>query len=189
MQDIEPFYGWENLYQAAADKKSPFFGRTYNFRQYENDIYGYYIHPLWDEMSSSTLYCKILFANYERRFVIIELFGEWNDTLNNDVMHLKRNVIDHLSTQGVNQFILIGENILNFHGSWDDDYYAEWFEDVEDGWIAAINVQDFVQTEWIKYHLDYYINFGGTLQLDNWRTQKPARLYELINQLIVRRLM
>jgi len=28
------------------------------------------------------------------------------------------------------QFILIGENVLNFHSS-DDCYYEEWFQDVE----------------------------------------------------------
>jgi hypothetical protein len=61
-----------------------------------------------------------------------------------------------------------------------------WFEDVEDGWIVALNVRDFVQVEWHKYHFDYYINFGGTLQLDNWRTQKPHRLSEEVNQLIIR---
>jgi hypothetical protein len=60
-------------------------------------------------------------------------------------MWFKRNVIDHLIGQGINQFILIGENILNFHGSTDDDYYAEWFEEVEDGWIAACNFRDFIQ--------------------------------------------
>jgi len=43
-------------------------------------------------------------------------------------MHLKRNVIDVLVGERINKFILIGENVLNFHGS-DDSYYEEWFED------------------------------------------------------------
>jgi hypothetical protein len=47
-------------------------------------------------------------------------------------MHFKRNVIDQMVGNGINQFILIGENVMNFHGS-DDCYYEEWFEDVEDG--------------------------------------------------------
>ncbi|RYF66932.1 MAG: hypothetical protein EOO39_22165, partial [Cytophagaceae bacterium] len=100
MQDIEPFYGWEKYYNASEDERSPFHEREYNMQQYENNIYGYYIHPLWDEIGSETLYCKILFANYERQFVVIELFGEWNDTLHNDIMYLKRQVIDPLVQEG-----------------------------------------------------------------------------------------
>ena len=187
MQNIEPFYGWEKYYNASEDERSPFHEREYNLHQYENDIYGYYIHPLWDEIGSETLYCKILFANYDRQFVIIELFGEWNDTLHNDVMYLKRQVIDVLVNQGIKHFILISENILNFHGS-DDSYYEEWFEDVEDGWIAAIHSPEFIEREWKKYRLDYYINFGGTLDIANWRTLLPAALFDLVNSLLVRRL-
>ncbi len=187
MQDIEPFYGWDKYYTASEDARSPFHDREYNMQQYENDIYGYYIHPLWDEIGSETLYCKILFANYDRQFVVIELFGEWNDTLHNDIMYLKRQVIDPLVHEGIKYFILISENILNFHGS-DDSYYEEWFEDIEDGWIAAIHSPEFIEREWKKYHLDYYINFGGTLDIANWRTLTPANLFELVNSLIIRRL-
>jgi hypothetical protein len=150
MHEIEPFYNWEKYYKAEVDLRSPFFGRQYA-EQYESTIYGYYIHPQWDYIGSETLYVKLLFVDYSRRFAVIELFGEWNDTLHNDIMHLKRVVLDKLVRYGINQFILIGENILNFHGS-DDCYYEEWFEDVEeDGWIAAINFRDFVQEEWKKY--------------------------------------
>ncbi|WP_138994477.1 hypothetical protein [Larkinella sp. C7] len=188
MHEIEPFYNWEKWYNASDDPNSPFFGRVYNMTQYTNTIYGYYIHPLWDEIGSETLYCKILFADYDRRFVVIELFGEWNDTLHNDIMYLKRQVIDPLVNEQINKFILVGENILNFHGS-DDSYYEEWFEDVEDGWIAAVNFRDFVESEWKRFRLDYYMNFGGTLdEIDNWRTLKPAAFFDLVNSLIIRRL-
>lgn len=187
MQDLEPHYRWEEFYVASRDARSPFYERLYNLDYYENTIYGYYIHPMWDEIGSETLYCKILFADYERKFVIIEMFGEWNDTLHNDIMFFKREVIDHLVYQGINKFILLGENVLNFHGL-EDDYYAEWFEDVEDGWIAACNFQEHVEREFAKYNLDIYINMGGTLNVNNWRTMKPAQFYEVINSLIVRRL-
>lgn len=187
MHDIEPFYNWERYYVASEDENSPFFGRQYNTNQYTNDIYGYYIHPLWDEIGSETLYIKILYVNYQRQYAVIEMFGEWNDTLHNDIMHLKRNVLDYMLRRDIKYFILIGENILNFHGS-DDCYYEEWFEDVEDGWIAAVNFREFVESEWKKYRLDYYINFGGTLEIDNWRTLTPPRFFETVNDLIVRRL-
>ncbi len=102
-------------------------------------------------------------------------------------MTLKRNIIEVLTSHGVNKFILIGENILNFHGS-DDCYYEEWFEDVEDGWIAAVSFPEFIQDEFKKYNIDHYINMGGTLQLDQWRTLQPLHFFELVNGLIQRRL-
>lgn len=187
MQDIEPFYKWEDYYNSAEDPLSPFYGAEYNTQQYTNEIYGYYIHPFWDYIGSETLYVKILFTEYETGFVIIEFFGEWNDTLHNDIMHLKRNVIDHLNLQGIKRYILIGENVFNFHGS-DDCYYEEWFEDVEEGWIAAINFREHVQEEWSKYHLDSYINFGGTLEIEDWRTMLPLTLFQKVDILITRRL-
>ena len=79
-------------------------------------------------MGSTTLFVKILFADYEERFAILEFIGEWNDTLFNDVMTLKRNVIEPLLSEGIERFILIGENVLNFHAS-DDCYYEEWFDE------------------------------------------------------------
>jgi hypothetical protein len=188
MHEIEPFYNWENHYVSAGDEKSPFFGRDYNFNQYTNDVYGYYIHPLWDDIGSETLYLKILYTDYQQRFTVIEMFGEWNDTLHNDIMHFKRNVLDYQLREGINQFILIGENLLNFHGSRDDEYYEEWFEEVENGWIAAVNFRDFVEREWKKYNLDFYINFGGTLEIDNWRTMTPTQFYNFVKEQIVRRL-
>ena len=188
MHEIEPFYNWESYYVAAEDERSPFFGREYDTTVYANNIYGYYIHPLWDYIGTETLYVKILFTDYERRFTIIEMFGEWNDTLHNDIMYFKRNVVDPLLSQHINRFVLVGENILQFHGSRDDEYYEEWFEEVEDGWIAAVNFRDFVETEWKKFRLDYYINFGGTLEIDNWRTLSPLQFYNQVDEQITRRL-
>jgi hypothetical protein len=187
MHEIEPFYNWDKFYSSTEDEKSPFYGTEYNLVHYTNDIYGYYIHPLWDFIGSETLYIKVLFADYEKRFAVIELFGEWNDTLHNDIMHLKRNVIDIMLREHINKFILIGENVLNFHGS-DDCYYEEWFEDVEDGWIAAVNFREFVFDEWKKYNLDSYINYGGTMEVEEWRTLSPVVFYERISQMILRRL-
>lgn len=186
MHEIEPFYNWEKHYIASQDHRSPFFGRNYS-QYYEYDIYGYYIHPQWDWIGSETLYVKILFTNYYEKYSIIEVFGEWNDALHNDIMHFKRCVIDRLTKQGISQFILIGENILNFHGS-DDSYYEEWFEDIEDGWITAINFRDFIYEEWKKYNLDFYINFGGNLEIPNWRTMKPNLLFQLVKSQIIKRI-
>jgi len=187
MHEIEPHFKWQKYYVAAEDEQSPFYGRDYDLFSYSNNIYGYYIHPQWDFIGSETLYVKILFVDYTEGCAIIEMLGEWNDALHNDVMFLKRNVIDHLLKKEISQFILIGENVLNFHGS-DDSYYEEWFEDVEDGWVAAINFRDFVLDEWQRYSIDWYFNFGGSLNVFDWRTLKPQVLFEKVRDTIQKRI-
>jgi hypothetical protein len=187
MNEIEPFFKWEIYYMASDDERSPLFNVEYNTNQYTHDIYGYYIHPMWDYIGSDTLYVKVLYVNYNTGYAILELFGEWNDTLHNDIMHLKRNLLDGMLLNGIHQFILLGENVFNFHGS-DDCYYEEWFEEVEDGWIAAINFREFVYDEWKKFNIDSYINFGGALKFDNWRTMNPQNFYMLVKDQIHRRL-
>ena len=187
MHDIEPYYNWLKYYHSSEDENSPFFGKKYNYEVYSEVIYNHYIDPAWDYMGSDTLYVKVLFADYQQQFAIIELLGEWNDALYNDIMHLKRNLIDHMTFHGISKFILIGENVLNFHGS-DDCYYEEWFEELETGWIAAIGFRDFIFEEWKKYNIDYYINFGGNLQIENWKTFNPVSLYVLVSKIISHRI-
>jgi hypothetical protein len=187
MHDIQPYANWLPLYDPALDERSPFHGKEYNYDVYSETIYGYYIDPAWDFMGSETLYIKLLFVDYRKGFAIIEFIGEWNDAINNDIMHLKRNVIELLAAEGINKYILIGENIMNFHGS-DDSYYEEWFDDVEDGWIAAVSFPEFVRSEMQKYNIDNYVNMGGTLEIEKWRTLQPSVFFELVSQLIQRRL-
>jgi hypothetical protein len=191
MHDIEPFYNWLKYYDSSQDSRSPFFGKEYNYDLYQDTIYGFFIDPGWDTFGSETLYLKILYADYEEGYIIVEFLGEWNDALDNDIMLLKRNFIEVMAAQGIAKFILIGENILNFHGS-DDSYYEEWFENVEDasppGWIAAIGFPEFIQQEMKKFGVDKYINMGGTLQIEQWRTFTPANLFIRTDALIQRRL-
>jgi len=187
MHNIEPYYNWLKYYDPAADELSPFYGKTYNLDVYSETIYGYYIDPAWDSIGSETLYIKVLYADYTAGFTVIEFIGEWNDAINNDIMTLKRNILELMLKERINKYILIGENILNFHGS-DDCYYEEWFEDVEDGWIAAVSFPLFIQDELKKYNVDNYVNMGGTLQIPQWRTLQPMNFFELVNSLIQRRL-
>lgn len=187
MHDIEPYYNWLSYYDPSKDERSPFFGKEYNYDLYSETIYGYYIDPAWDSMGSETLYIKVLFADYTNGYAIIELIGEWNDAINNDIMHLKRNVIDNMIANGISRFILIGENVMNFHGS-DDSYYEEWFDDIGDGWIAAVSFPNFIREELMKYNIDRYVNMGGTLQIERWRTLSPQTLCEVTSRLIQRRL-
>jgi len=187
MHDIEPYYAWRHLYIASEDKNSPFYRREYSEFEFTHAVYNYLIHPQWDEIGSSTLYLKILFVNYEDGFAVIELFGEWNDVIHNDIMYLKRNIADALIDKGVTKFILIGENIFNFHSA-EDDYYQEWFDDIEDGWIVALNFREHVIREFKQANLDYYIAFGGRFDRFNWRGFEPNQLFTVIEAQIMKRL-
>ncbi len=187
MQDIEPFYNWRELYISSEDVRSPFYEREYSEFEYTHTIYNYYIHPQWDYMGSPTLFIKIIYADYEAGFAITELIGEWNDAINNDIMILKRDIMDELIRHGINKFILIGENVLNFHAS-DDSYYEEWFDDIEEGWIVGVNFREHVLKEMSAANIDYYITFGGEFNDMDWRTHSPLQLLERIEKIMGRRL-
>lgn len=187
MQDLEPYYNWRHFYIASEDERSPFYGREYSEFEYTNAIYNYLIHPQWDDIDSPTLYIKILVVDYDQHFAIIELIGEWNDCINNDIMLLKRDIIERIMEYGVNKFILIGENVLNFHSS-DDCYYEEWFDEVEDGWIAFLNFRDHVLKEFQQANIDYYIVSGGNLNNIAWRTATPQLLFEQIESVVQKRI-
>lgn len=187
MHDIEPFYLWRDDYIAAEDQLSPFYNTEYSEFYYDKQLYNFLIHPQWDTFGSNTLYIKVLFADYDKNYAIIELMGEWNDTINNDIMLLKREIIELMIDEGINKFILIGENVLNFHAS-DDSYYEEWFQDVEDGWIAAINFNEHVIKEFRDHSIDYFINFGGELDNLHWRKLKPLQFYKKVEELLTKRL-
>ena len=154
---------------------------------YSNAIYNYVIHPQWDEFGSDTLYIKILYADYDRQFAVIEMLGEWNDAISNDVMFLKRDVIDAMIDEGINRFILIGENVLQYHGD-TDDYYEEWYDDVEDGWIAAVNFREHIQEQLQQFRVDYYLNYGGELDVLNWRGLTPLQLFDKVEGVLRHRL-
>lgn len=188
MHELEPFYNWQHLYIASEDEDSPFYGTEYSEFTYTNTVYNYYIHPQWDDMGSETLYLKILFVDYDEKFAIIELIGEWNDAINNDIMLLKRDIIDELAYHGINKYILIGENVLNFHHS-DDSYYEEWFEDVgADGWIAFVNFREHVLKEFKRANLDYYFISDGELNDFEWRKFSPGQVFGNISKIISKRL-
>lgn len=186
MHYIEPHYQWRDFYIASEDEQSPFYGRKYSEFEFTHSLYNFYIHPQWDEFGSSTLYGKILFVDYDEGFALIELIGEWNDTLHNDIMYLKRNIVDHLCAKGVVKFVFFCDNVLNFHGSGDDDYYAEWSEEIteEDGWIALLNTRQHVEEEMHDARLQLYAHFGEEYNDIHWRVQKPQFVYQMIDAMV-----
>ncbi len=185
MHDIEPYHHWREKYVASEDPKSPFYGQVYDEFRFTQKIYNYFIHPQWDAFGSSTLYLKVLYISYEDGYAILELIGEWNDCLHNDIMYLKREVIDPMTDEGIDKFILICENVLNFHGS-DDSYYEEWYDDIkeEGGWICLLNTLSHVEDEMKETQLQYFINFGGNFNNINWRPQKPKILFRAVDAIL-----
>lgn len=177
MHDIEPHHLWRDAYVAADDPKSPHHGRMHDEFRFTNKIYNYFIHPQWDEFGSATLYGKILYADYDEHLAIIELLGEWNDCLGNDVLFLKQNIVDQQLREGIRKFIVIMDNVLTFHGS-DNCYYEEWFEDLVNvnGYICFVNVSVEVENEMKDTQIDHYVNLGAHLQIPSWRSYKPAIL-------------
>jgi hypothetical protein len=186
MQNLEPYHRWRDVYTAETDPKSPFYGRRYSEFEYTTTVYNYFIHPQWDDMGSRTLFVKILCADYRKHFAIIEMIGEWNDAIENDIMTLRREVTDMLFDAGIYKFILIAENVLNYHSS-ERDYYEDWFENVadEDGWIICLNMPEQSQYDFRKLKLNYYVELKD---LPEWRKYKPELLFQLLDEEQKRRL-
>ena len=190
MHEIEPYYQWRDYYIASEDELSPFYNRMYSEFEFKDTIYNYVIHPQWDNFGSSTLYCKVLFVDYEKQFCIIEFIGEWNDAVHNDIMEMKRSLIDPMVKEGIVKFIIIGENVLNFHAS-DELYYEEWYEDIKDekGWIIGLNFREHVIAEMREAKLHYYMEIGEHYDNILWRKLKPELLLALIEQSMLKGLL
>ena len=102
-------------------------------------------------------------------------------------MTLKRDVIDHLLRLGIYKFILIGENVFNFHAD-DECYYEEWYENVtdNDGWVAMLNVRDHVLDEMTTASVHLYLNMGQHLNNIAWRTLTPSHVLATVEQALNR---
>ncbi len=182
MHDIEPFFRWRDHYIAADDPASPFFGKMNSEFEFSDAIYNYVIHPQWDSCGSPTLFLKVLFVDYDRQFALIELLGEWNDTIQNDIMLLKREVINPMIDEGIYKFVFFCDNLLNFHQG-DDDYYEEWHEEIigEGGWIAFLDTFDHVGVE-MGDLLAHYIHFGTLFNGIPWREMEPDWIVDVVEK-------
>ncbi len=189
MHTLEPYWNWRDRYTAEEDERSPFHGTEHSEFEFTHAVYDHLIHPQWDSFGSSTLYMKLLYADYDEGWCILELIGEWNDLLHNDIMLFKREIAEHLMTQGIGRFLLIGENVLNFHAG-DEEYYAEWWEELEamEGWVAFINFREHVLREFASIDADQYFLSGGALDRMPWRTMEPEELYGAVSAQVRRRL-
>ena len=171
---------------SEEDQHSPFYGRQYSEFEFTQTVYNYFIHPQWDDFGSRTLYVKVLMADKDEKYAIIEMIGEWNDAIENDIMELKREVLEKFMDEGIVKFILIAENVLNFH-SGVCEYYEELFDELmdENGWIVCLDMPLQTQYDFRKAHLNRYIEL---MEMDNWRTYKPYHLFKKIDAEISGRL-
>ncbi len=185
MHDIEPYHKWRDYYIASEDKQSPLYGRSYSEFEYSHKIYNYYIHPQWDDFGSQSMYLKVLFVDYEDGVACIELIGEWNDCLHNDIMFFKREIVDKMLRCEITKFIVFCDNVLVFHGD-EDDYYEEWYQDVSDegGWVTFVNIQEHVMKEMEQSKLQYYVNMGPEYNNISWRRDTPDLSISLIKMLL-----
>ena len=188
MHELRPHSAWSLQYKATDDPQSPFYneqGAPENGAYHR--MYDFVIHPEWDNIGCETLYVKQLYAAYDEGYVILELIGEWNDALHNDIMELKRRVIDPMLLEGIDKYLLIADNLLNFHGG-ESDYYAEWAEEVESGWIVFLNARDQVVQDLDAARLRPYVWVGERYRLGAWRAQDPLALCQGIDVLLQKNL-
>ena len=101
-------------------------------------------------------------------------------------MELKREVLEKFMDEGIFKFILVGENVLNFHSD-GKDYYEELYDEVSDesGWVVCLNMPEQTQYDFKKAHLNRFVEL---MELDNWRTYKPFHLFRKIDSAISNRL-
>ncbi len=179
LRDIEPFFGWLQWYNTENDPRSPFYEVEHNLFYYDRSINEIPAHPLWDDIGSESLLIKILYADYQAAYAIIELFGEWNDLFENDFRLLAENCLTYLVDQGINRFILVCENV--FHAYLDsDDYYQAMQDELEDGWICILQARDSVKEEMEAYGITPYFYWNGILDELPWRRFKPFQLFHIV---------
>ena len=137
------------------------------------------------EDERSPFYGRI-YSEFEFTHAIYDhvIHPQW-DEIESPTLYIKILYVDY--DQGFATIEMIGENVLNYHAS-DDSYYEEWFEDVEDGWIAFINFREHVMADFAEANIDYYLVAGGELDELNWRLFTPQTMFQKVESLVVKRL-
>jgi hypothetical protein len=179
MHEIEPFYGWLPYYTTEADDNSPFQSAAHDAFTLDKGVYEYLAHPLWEDFGSDGLLLKILYADYMRGYAIIELLGVWNDLLQNDFKLLAENCLTYLIDAGVQEFILIVENVLNIYVD-ADDYYEALQEELGEGWLCLLRPRAHVIDEIEQYDIGRYFFWSEELDALHWRKLKPWELHALV---------
>lgn len=180
LHHIEPFYGWLNIYSHDRDVRSPFHEVEHNLFYFDRSVNNIPAHPLWDYFGSESLLLKILYADYEMGFAIIELFGEWNDLFENDFKLLAENCLTYLIDHHIDKFILVCENVFHIYLEADDYYQALHEELGDEGWVCALRTRENVWEEMEAYTIAHYFYRSPVLDEVPWRKLKPQQLYHLV---------
>ena len=179
LHHIEPFYGWLKWYSHDQDECSPFHQVEHNLFYFDRSVNRIPAHPLWDDIGSESLLVKILYADYDQGFAIIELFGEWNDLFENDYKLLAENCLTYLIDHGIQKFILLCENV--FHAYFQsDDYYQALQEELEEGWVCLLRPREEVWEDMQSYGITSYFYRSPILDEFPWRRLKPHQLFQLV---------
>lgn len=158
------------------DPNNPFHEVEHSEFYYNRSVYNYLAHPQWDEIGSESLLVKILYADYDKHFAIIELLGVWNDLFENDFKLLAENCLTYLIDAGINQFILIAENVMSIYLE-ADDYYEAVQEELGEGWMCLLRPKDHVRKDLDQSGISRYFFWSDALDDLHWRTLKPWELF------------
>ncbi|MBX3101122.1 MAG: hypothetical protein KF690_01280 [Bacteroidetes bacterium] len=189
-QHLEPFDGWLFIYSHDQDERSPFHEVEHNLFAYDRRIYTFDAHPLWDNIESESLLVKILYAQYDEGYAILELLGEWNDLHENDFRLLWDNCLHPLVTEGIYRFILICENVFNIYPD-ADDYYQNAQEELAEGegWLCLLRARPQVLEELEAYGIGQYFFYSPLLESLRWRKLKPWQVYAQVRDQLEGRLL
>ena len=110
---------------------------------------------------------------------------QW-DEFGSKTLYLKILYTDYDAKFAIIEFILIAENVFNFH-SGDKDYYEELYEELsdEDGWAVLVNFHPAAQHDFLLRKLNRYIEL---MEISAWRTYKPEHFFQFIDQKLSQRL-
>jgi hypothetical protein len=182
MFDIEPWYGWLHLYDSEQDENSPFFGVEHNLFEYDRSIYDMPAHPLWEDFDSENLLMKILYADYNKGYCIIELIGEWNDLQFNDFRLMRDNCLQYLFDAGIDKFILLCENVFSAFLEM-EDYYEAFTEELwPEGYIHLLKARAEVKEEFLRYGISAFVSWSESLDQLNWRKLHPDQILSLVEE-------
>ena len=177
LADIEPYYGWLGYYDPELDTRNPFGLRD---AEAPDDaaryLYTFEANPRWESIGSESLLAKVLYANYDEHFAVIELMGEWNDLFENDWRLLTENCLDWMLEQGITQFILLCENVFHIYLD-SDDYYEAFAERNADVWVCLLRAREEVLAELERYRLSGYFYWNSQFDDLRWRKMKPWELF------------
>ncbi|MEM7036006.1 MAG: hypothetical protein AAF570_03430, partial [Bacteroidota bacterium] len=156
---------------------SPFQNVVHNEFFYDRQMHEYLAHPQWETIGAEGLLVKILYANYDHGYAVIEMFGVWNDLIQNDYKLFAENCLTYLIDAGIDKFVLVVENVLNIYLDRDDYYEAVQDEIGAEGWICLLRPREHVVRELEAYDIGQYFYWSEDLDDVFWRKLKPWQLY------------